>query len=214
MQSNQTRIHLFALVDPPFFRLGLEAWVRSTEDLVWVGSAESWRAALLRLAELPCDLVLFAPGPDEGLAATFVDRATRRAGARVVALVADPTSREAAALVRAGAAACVDRTCPPTELARVIRTVHRTGRFVAGALVDRLIAPHAPPAHAQLSPREGEVFRRIIAGRAPSAIARDLGVSASTVSTHLSHIRRKLAVESVAGVVAYAARAGLLQAAG
>lgn len=206
-----SRIHLFALVDPPFFRLGLEAWVRSTDDLVWVGHAESWRAALARLADLPCDLVLFAPEPDDVAAEVFVDRATRRAGARVVALVDAPEGRHAAALVRAGAAACVDRHCPPGELAAVLRTVHRTGRFVAGALVDQLIEPTAPPAHARLSPREGEVFLRIIAGRPPSAIARDLGVAASTVSTHLSHIRRKLSVESVAGVVAYAARAGLLR---
>lgn len=207
----QSRIHVFALVDPPFFRLGLEAWVRTTEDLVWVGAAESWRAALVRLADLPCDLVLFAPGPEEMSAEVFVDRASRRAGARVVALVDEPQSRHAAALVRAGAAACVDRHCPPAELAEVIRRVHRSGRFVAGALVDHLITPSAPPAHARLSPREGEIFRRIIAGRPPSAIARDLGVAASTVSTHLSHIRRKLAVETVAGVVAYAARAGLLR---
>ena len=51
----QSRIHVFALVDPPFFRLGLEAWVRTTEDLVWVGAAESWRAALVRLADLLVD---------------------------------------------------------------------------------------------------------------------------------------------------------------
>ncbi|MEZ4434207.1 MAG: LuxR C-terminal-related transcriptional regulator [bacterium] len=209
----ETRIHIFGLVEQPLVRLGVEAWARRCEGMVWVGACASWRAALVRLAELPCDVALYSPGLDESCDALFVDRAARRAGARVVALLDEPGGRRAAELIRAGAAACVDRQGSLAELADVIHTVKRTGRYVVGPLVDALLAPVEAPAHAALSPREGEVFRRLIAGRRPLAIARELGVAASTVSTHISHIRRKLRVESVAGMVAYAARAGLLRSA-
>lgn len=209
----EARIHVFGLVEQPLVRLGVEAWARRCETMVWVGACASWRAALVRLNELPCDIALYSPGLDESADALFVDRAARRAGARVVALLDEPGGRRAAELIRAGAAACVDRQGSLAELADVVHTVHRMGRYVVGPLVDALLAPTEAPAHASLSPREGEVFRRLIAGRRPQAIARELGVAASTVSTHISHIRRKLRVESIAGMVAYAARAGLLRTA-
>jgi two-component system invasion response regulator UvrY len=61
-----------------------------------------------------------------------------------------------------------------------------------------------------LSPRERQVFDRLLQGMSVSAIAGELEVSASTASNHLSRIRDKLGVEHNGEVLVCAARAGLL----
>ncbi len=67
------------------------------------------------------------------------------------------------------------------------------------------------PPHERLSPRERQVFDRLVAGMSVNAIAGELEISASTASNHLSRTRRKLGVQSNGEVLVYASRAGLIQ---
>ena len=50
----------------------------------------------------------------------------------------------------------------------------------------------APSLDAPLSPREAEVARLAIAGRGDKEIARRLGLSVTTVRTHVKHVYEKL----------------------
>jgi two-component system response regulator NreC len=61
-----------------------------------------------------------------------------------------------------------------------------------------------------LSPREREVFQLIAEGRSNKAIASALGVSPATVETHRAHVLEKLDLHSVAEVVLYAVRRGII----
>lgn len=54
---------------------------------------------------------------------------------------------------------------------------------------------------AMLSPREKEVLREIVAGRANKVIARKLKISEKTVEKHRSNLMKKLEVRSVAELV-------------
>ena len=60
-----------------------------------------------------------------------------------------------------------------------------------------------------LSPRQGDVLRLLIEGKPNKAICRDLGLSESTVKTHLAAIFRKLGANSRTQAVVAAARLGL-----
>jgi DNA-binding NarL/FixJ family response regulator len=62
----------------------------------------------------------------------------------------------------------------------------------------------------RLSPREQEVFYRIIAGDSGRQISRALCISMKTVETHRTHINRKLGVHSPGELIRVAAVAGLL----
>lgn len=62
----------------------------------------------------------------------------------------------------------------------------------------------------QLTAREREVLRLVVAGLPNKLIARQLDVSTRTVETHRASLMRKLHVASVAGLVALALRGGLL----
>jgi predicted ATPase/DNA-binding CsgD family transcriptional regulator len=80
---------------------------------------------------------------------------------------------------------------------------HALGReqVVAAALEDAPADQHAPAAPAardadELSDRELEVARLVASGLSNPAIAADLFVSVATVKTHVSHILRKLGLDS------------------
>jgi DNA-binding NarL/FixJ family response regulator len=60
-----------------------------------------------------------------------------------------------------------------------------------------------------MSPRQRDVLRLLVEGRTNKQICRELGLSESTVKTHLEAIFRKLGVVSRTQAVLAAARLGL-----
>jgi len=64
--------------------------------------------------------------------------------------------------------------------------------------------------HLKLSSREHQVFSLIIEGHSVTDIASQLDLTASTVSNHLRAIKEKLSAPTVAAIVHYAHRAGLV----
>jgi len=60
-----------------------------------------------------------------------------------------------------------------------------------------------------LTPREIEVFRHVIAGRLNKQIAHALGIAEKTVKVHRGRVMEKMAVESVADLVRLAEQAGI-----
>jgi HD-GYP domain-containing protein (c-di-GMP phosphodiesterase class II)/DNA-binding CsgD family transcriptional regulator len=69
--------------------------------------------------------------------------------------------------------------------------------------------PALPPLPADLTERELEVMRRLVAGRTKRQIAGELVISPSTVHTHTVHIYGKCGVSTRAGLAMFAMRHGL-----
>ena len=59
---------------------------------------------------------------------------------------------------------------------------------------------------ARLTPRERQVFERLVGGKTNKDIAADLGISAKTVETHRAHIMQKMQAKSLAELVRLALR--------
>ncbi len=64
--------------------------------------------------------------------------------------------------------------------------------------------------HERLSPREQEVFRLIVQRRTVSEIAAEIDLAQSTVSNHLRGIEAKLRARTLAEIISYAHRVGLV----
>ena len=71
-----------------------------------------------------------------------------------------------------------------------------------------------PPLPADLTERELEVLRGLVAGRTKRAIADELVISQSTVHTHTVHIYAKCGVSTRAALAMFAMRHGLAARAG
>jgi RNA polymerase sigma factor (sigma-70 family) len=61
-----------------------------------------------------------------------------------------------------------------------------------------------------LSDREREVFQLVAEGRSNKEIAELLGIGVTTVETHRSRVLEKLDLHSVAEIVLYAVRRGII----
>ena len=74
---------------------------------------------------------------------------------------------------------------------------------IAAKLVERISSP-------ELTERELEVLRRIVAGRSNKEIAADLSITEGTVKTHVNHILDKLGVHDRTQAVTTALKRGLV----
>ena len=91
----------------------------------------------------------------------------------------------------------------------VLHGPHRTQELVAKVASQKAVVNpmnNSPP----LSKREREVLHRLLAEKFPKAIAAELGISASTVKTHLQRIQFKSGAKTIIGLVKWCAANGLL----
>jgi two-component system NarL family response regulator len=120
---------------------------------------------------------------------------------------------------RAGADGYALKAQPLSEVVTAIQAAANGERYlspqlpaIADAIAERDIDMQAPLGIEKLSPREREVFCRIIQGDSTRAIARALCISLKTVETHRLHINRKLGVHSPGELIRFAALSGLMTA--
>lgn len=121
---------------------------------------------------------------------------------------------------RAGADGYALKTQPLSEVVSAITSTANGERYLAPQLpavadavtAERDVDMAAPLGIEKLSPREREVFCRIIQGDSTRAIARALCISLKTVETHRLHINRKLGVHSPGELIRFAALSGLMTA--
>jgi len=74
-----------------------------------------------------------------------------------------------------------------------------------------LNAPQTALPHQQLSDREFDVFKRLVAGVSISEIANQLCVSSKTVSTYKTRVMEKLQISTEAALIRYAIKHRLFE---
>ena len=138
-------------------------------------------------------------------------------GAKVLLFTASSEPRLIVASLRAGVEAVLDKAM---SLDKVVRTLDdvAAGRELMPpeereALIEALDQASVPERELlrpfdALTEREAHVLRRLIDGDSPKQIARDEGVSLSTVRSHVEKIYRKVEVNSQREALARARAAG------
>lgn len=110
--------------------------------------------------------------------------------------------------MKAGASGYISKNCLPQDLLDAIRKVAATGKYLSPQMAEQLAYASAvqDPDDIELilSEREREILRLIVEGKRVSEIAEQLFISDKTVSTHKSHLLRKLGLKNVAELVRYA----------
>jgi two-component system, NarL family, invasion response regulator UvrY len=145
----------------------------------------------------------------------IVRRSSSRKGVpvRVIMVSSMPEEEYGVRAIRTGASGYLPKTSRPDLLAEAIRVVAAGERYItpriAGLLADYAELGSRIP-HQTLSHREYEVFELLGAGRSVTEIANQLSLSVSTVNTYRTRILQKLALDSTAAVIRYAARHGLV----
>jgi DNA-binding NarL/FixJ family response regulator len=126
---------------------------------------------------------------------------------RVLVLSMHAEEQYAIRAFKAGANGYITKDSAAAELVAAVSKVAAGGTYVTASLAEqvvlRLNGSAALPSHAQLSNREMDVLRRIVAGQRLTDIARALHLSVKTVSTHKTHIQEKLQLPNLAALVRY-----------
>ncbi|NTW01922.1 MAG: response regulator transcription factor [Oscillochloris sp.] len=119
--------------------------------------------------------------------------------------------------LRAGAIGYVLKESMATELVTAIEYAVQNRRFVSPVLSDRILQAYAQPTtqatfdpYEQLTEREREVLVLTAQGQTSAEIAKQLVLSPRTVESHRAHLMRKLGLRTVADLVRYAVRRGLI----
>ncbi len=208
-------IRVFIADDHPIVRHGLRRIVEEDSGLLISGEAGDATALLTALESAATDLVLLDVSmPGGNFLDTLKALRERFPSIKVLVLSVHPEDQWAVRALRAGAAGYLTKDHSPGQLLEAIRRVYRGGRYVSPTLAEQLASQldlggqRAP--HELLSDREFEVMRRLGSGLTVSQIAAELALSAKTVSTYRTRILEKMAVESNADLVKYAARYGLI----
>jgi DNA-binding NarL/FixJ family response regulator len=132
---------------------------------------------------------------------------------RVLIYTAHPESQFGVRAIRAGADGFITKDRPVEEFIVAVRKVLDGRRYVSDTLLEKLAdtlsQPDAHLGHESLSNREMHVLRSLAAGKSPSEIAAELGISIKTVSTYRSRILEKLQLETTADIIRYALEHGL-----
>lgn len=208
-------IRVFLADDHAVVRAGLERVIAATPDMAVVGTAADGRQVLLAAEQGAAWDVLILDLSLPRVSGMEVLRRLRalRSSLPILILSMYPEDQYAMRLMREGASAYLSKEQPIEELLNAIRRLASGGTYLTATQTAQLVkGPEEGerPAHARLSAREHQVFVLIINGRTVSEIAAELNLGASTVSTHLARIKDKLGARSVADVVSYAHRAGLI----
>jgi DNA-binding NarL/FixJ family response regulator len=202
--------------DHPTVRAGLRQLLKDDPSVGEIGEAASAEEALACLRSGQWDMLILdinMPG-GSGLDVLRAVR-TSHQHTKVLVLSCFPERQYGLSALKAGASGYLPKECAPEELLTATRMIMRGRRYVSPDLAEMLACdPRSTsdqPLHGCLSQREFQIFCKIAAGRAVSAIGRELSLSVKTVSTYRSRILEKMNLQSNADMTTYALRNALIQ---
>ncbi len=205
-------LRVVVIDDHEVLRAGTRQVLETAQDIVVVGEAEDWDAALGVIGELRPDIALV----DIQLSGrNGIDLArqlsTDHPATRVVILSAYDDDDFIRRAFEAGVAGYLLKTMPRDELINAVRAVG-----MGTTVLDPAVSTHLARATSagvtgapRLTLREREVVALVADGLSNKAIATRLGVSTRTVEGHVNHVFTKLDLESRTELVRYVLTNGL-----
>ena len=196
-------------------RLGIKQILHDEFPRVVCGEAGDAHATFALLEKQSWDLLILDISlPDQHGLEVLQEVKRLQPPLPVLIYSAHPEDQFAAHALRAHAAGYLTKERAPEELTIAVRTIVAGGKYISLSLAARLAkglaVDRAGQPHETLSEREFQVLRLTAAGKPGKTIASELGLSQKTVSTYRTRVLKKLRFDSVAELVQYAVRHGLV----
>jgi DNA-binding NarL/FixJ family response regulator len=210
------RLSVLIADDHAILRSGLRRLLQDMPEVEMVGEADTGNLVRERMRAQRWDVLLLdidMPGQN----ALDVLKLVKSDHPDVAVLILSMYPEEQFALraLKAGAAGYLNKKSAPEQLLAAIRRVAEGGTYLSAALAATLArnlrARPVDTVHDLLSDREFTVLRGIAAGRPISEIAKELNLSAKTVSTYRTRLLTKLDMHSNVELARYAAEHGIVK---
>jgi DNA-binding NarL/FixJ family response regulator len=191
---------------------GLAALIDHQTDMKVVGHVGTVADCAAQGVELNPDVVLLDFRLPDGTGADCAIRIRElRPQARMIFLTREDSEAARFAAVQAGASAFIHKSQAASEVVAAIRDVARGRMLITPRTIASLLAKRRAidVQLERLTPREKEVLRLMAAGGRSRAIAAELGISYTTVRTHIRSLGQKLGVHSKLEAIVKARELGL-----
>jgi len=196
---SESPIRILIVEDHQVVAEGLAALLNDQPDMSVVATAGGVDDALARTAELLPDVALVdfrlgdGTGADAGAGIRQIKPDTR-----LVFLTRDDSEAARFAALEAGASAFIHKSRAAAEVVDAVRTVGKGGTLFTPRSISTLLRGRREidVQLESLTPREREVLRMMAQGVSSREIAGALGISYTTVRTHIRSLGGKLGVHS------------------
>jgi DNA-binding NarL/FixJ family response regulator len=194
--------------DHQILREGLGRLLAAEFDIEVVAEAGTGIEALEALRRYQVDvLVLDLSMPDMPGMDLIKRMRSEFPAVKILVLTMHTEDQYAVRAFRSGASGFITKESAADQLVHAIRKLSKGGAYLTSALAERMAVGlkdmQDAPLHQQLSNREFEVYRHIVAGKRLTDIADELHLSIKTISTHKARIMEKLGVAGTASLVRY-----------
>jgi DNA-binding NarL/FixJ family response regulator len=186
------------------FRIGVRAILADNPDWTVVAEASDSRQAIEKAKEFRPDIAIL----DFSMPGTNGFDATREIvknlpDTKVVMLTIYDGDKLIDEVQRAGAHACLRKADVSRDLIRAITAVMKNRTFYA---------PETPTSTHRLTTRQREIVELLVQGRTSAEVAASLGISTKTVEAHKNNIHLRTHCHTMAHLVRYAIRNGIIVA--
>ena len=215
-----TKLRILIADDHGLMRRGTRALLEARHGWRVVGEAANGREAVEKAIKLKPDVAIVDISMPE-MDGVEVVRQIREAvpDTKVLVLTMHESDQMVRRALEAGARGYLLKSDLADCLAKAVKTVSEGKRFLTpkvseivlkGFLKTRSQHEEGERAGARTTPREIEIIRLLAEGKANKEIAAMLGITVRTVETHRAKIMLKLGLHSLADLIHYAIRQGLV----
>ena len=199
-------------------REGIRAVIEHHDDFKVVGEAGDRSHTLQLIGNARPDVILFDLDTEYAAAIQTIREIIKdRPGIKIIALSTRGEDAIIESVLRAGVRAFVLKT-EPSDLVEVLKIVARGGAYVgsdtAARLIDwvrnRALKSRPNPALDVLTERELDVLRLLAEGSTSNEVASTLNLSVETIRSYRKSLMFKVKIHNLAGLVQFAASAGLM----
>ena len=194
--------------DHPLVRNALREIVTAIDGAVIAGEAQNGIEAIaLVKTEKPALLTLDSGMPLAGGMEVYGEIRRWSPETKIAVVTGFTAVGQLADWVAAGVDGLFLKTCPPDEMQQGFSLLLNGGNYYSRSVMETLKgAPETP----ELTVRERQILHMIADGRTNAEIGEQLSISPKTVDNHRTRLMAKLDVHSVAQLLAYALKEGLL----
>ncbi len=203
-----SRIRVLLADDHPLVTEGVRAVLETFDQIEVIAAVATGRDAVDTIERLAPDVTLMdlnMPGMN-GLTATELVL-ERDPEARIVILSMHDNPEYISTALRHGAKGYLLKDVATEEIVTAIEKVHAGETYLCTG-TEGAMSPEGE--REVLTSREQMVLLRLARGLSNKEVARDLDISVRTVETHRKNIKRKLNIDTTAGLTRYVLESGLL----
>lgn len=210
------KIRVFIADDHVVVRRGLRGILEGNSGIEVVGEAADFDGLVAGLRAQPVDVLVIdvsMPGKNGIEALKQLAGEYPRLKSLVVSMYAE--DQFALHALNAGASGYLNKTSGPERLVEAVRTIAAGRKYITPEVSSALAENIGDPApgdlrHGSLSEREFQTLRLIASGKKLSEVARDMSISAKTVSVYRARLLEKMRMKTTADLTRYAVEHKLL----